>query len=336
VHRSRPLVAALAVATAAGCSFPNAGTVSNSGSYRSSHVITPDKRGKITFYDDTFGDATPDGIVRGPNNAVWFTDPGNDVIGRVMENGRYTLQQSVGAELSDGITVGPDNNIWFTLEGGGVGTINSDGVTRFKDSSGSFPQGITTGPDGALWFAQVGGVGRVTTQGTFRHFSIASPNAELQGIVTGPDGNLWVTQPIVGSSFSDKIIRVTPKGKHQSYTVGSGPAWICVGPDKALWFTERAANAIGRLTTSGKYSEYPTNYQGGGPSGIALGPDGALWFTDFNGRFGIGRITKAGKIHFYDSGVSGDELRQIAPGPIGAMWFSSYQGVDGIGRITVY
>jgi virginiamycin B lyase len=329
------LIAALVAFATAGCAAPNAGGTPSAVLYGSPVAIRPDKRGKITFYDDTFGDATPDGIVRGPNNSIWFTDPGNDVIGRVAANGKYTLQQSVGAELSDGITVGPDGNVWFTLEGGGVGTING-GVTLFKDSSGSFPQGITTGPDGALWFAQIGGVGRVTTHGTFKHFSIAGPNAQLQGIVTGPDGNLWVTQTVVGSSFSNQVFRVTPKGKHQTYTVGSGPAWICVGPDKALWFTERAANAIGRLTTDGKYTEYPTNYQDGGPSGIALGSDGALWFTDFNGRFGIGRVTKTGKMHFYNSGVSGDELRQIAPGPIGALWFTSYQGVEGIGRVTPY
>jgi virginiamycin B lyase len=332
------LTGALMVCAAAGCAFPNPDALSNALSYRPSQNMQPDKRGTVTFYNDTFGDATPDGIVAGPGNDAWFTDPGNDVIGRITAKGTYTLQQPAGAAVSDGITVGPDNNVWFTLGGGGVGTLAKDGTVKiFKDSSGSGPHGITTGPDGALWFAQSGGVGRVTTQGKFKHFSVADPNAQLQGIVTGPDGNLWVTQKVKGSSFSDQVIRVTPKGQYQSYTVGLGPAWICVGPDKALWFTELAANAIGRLTTGGKYTEYPTNYQGGAPSGIATGSDRALWFTDFNGRFGIGRVTKAGKMHFYGSGtVGGDELRQISLGPIGAMWFTSYQGVGGIGRVTTY
>src|SRR5581483_5817378 len=133
----------------------------------------------------------------------------------------------------------------------------------------------------ALWFVQGGSVVRVTTQGVFTHYSVAGGGyTELLGIVTGPDGNLWVTQTVVGSRFSNQVIRVTPTGKHKAFTVGNGPSWICVGPDGALWFTERASNAIGRITTSGKYKEYPTNYSEGGPSGIAVGSDGALWFSD--------------------------------------------------------
>jgi len=210
-------------------------------------------------------------------------------------------------------------------------------VKFFTDTQGSFPQGITIGPDGALWFAQSDGtVGRITTKGKLKHFSVAAGNARLQGIVTGPDGNLWITQETTNSTlFSNQVYRLTPKGKVTAYTVGSGPTWICVGPDKALWFTERDADAIGRLTTDGKYTEFPTGSRYGGPSGIALGPDGALWFSDFNDRFGIGRITTKGKISFFSVPSLFGEFRQITAGPDGAMWFSSYL-TPGIGRITTH
>ncbi len=332
------LIAAVAVFAAAGCGSQGGGAFPIT-SIDGLHSTVPAIRGKIAFYEDTFGDASLDGIVTGPDDAIWFTDPGNDVIGRITAHGKYTLQQAVGgAELSDGITVGPDNNLWFTLESGGIGRMHTDGTfTTFHDSAGSFPQGITTGPDGALWFAQSGGgVGRITTQGTITHFTVAAANADLEGIVTGPDGNLWVTEAVDGSRFSNHLIRVTPNGAHKSFTVGSGPTWICVGPDKALWFTERAANAIGRLTVKGNYKEYPTHVQNGGPSGIAVGPDKALWFSDFNGAFGIGRITMSGKVSFYHAPSTGSELRQIIRGPDGAMWFSSYLGVPGVGRITTH
>jgi streptogramin lyase len=59
---------------------------------------------------------------------------------------------------------------------------------------------------------------------------------------------------------------------------GDGCA-ITAGPDGALWFTENAANAIGRITTAGMVKTYPLPTPNAFPCGIAAGPDGALWFT---------------------------------------------------------
>ena len=226
----------------------------------------PDRRGKIELFPDTFGDPTPAGIAAGPDGALWFTDPGNDVIGRIATDGTYTLQQPTGVETSDGIALGPDGNLWFTVEqeNGGVGRITPAGVvTIFDDPGGSYTQGITAGPDGALWFAESNGqVGRITTKGKVKHFAVAPSDAQLQGIVTGPDGALWVTQYVVGGSrFSNRVIRVSTSGRGKSFKVGGGPDAICAGPDGALWFAEAASNAIGRLTTSGKYARVPDRQQ---------------------------------------------------------------------------
>lgn len=298
----------------------------------------PDKRGKVVLYDDTFGDAVPAGITTGPDGALWFTDTGNDVIGRITVGGEYTLQQPAGTEVSDGITVGPDQNLWFTLEeaDGGIGSITTSGeVKLFEDPGGAYTQAIALGPDNALWFTESNGtVGRRSAKGKITHFTVAPSNAELEGIVTGPDGNLWVTQNVVGSHLANQVIRVTTRGKSKAYTVGSGPQFICVGPDKALWFSEIGANAIGRLTTTGKYTEYPTGYEYFEPSGIATGPDGALWFTDFSGRGEIGRMTTSGNVKFYNVAGSFPELPQITAGPDGAMWFTAALGPSAIGKIT--
>jgi streptogramin lyase len=302
--------------------------------------------GRTKLFPDTFGDATPDGIVTGPDDALWFTDTGNDVIGRITTRGKYTLQMPAGAELSDGITVGPDGNLWFTLEQsyGGIGRITPAGVvTLFADPGGSFPQGITSGPDNALWFAESNGtVGRMTLDGKVKHFTVAASNAGLEGIVTGPDGNLWVTHFLTqGSRFSDAVIRLTPKGKFTTFQIGSssspvGPDEICVGPDDALWFTEQAANAIGRITIKGSYTAYPTNYEYVDPSGIAAGPDGNLWFTDFSGRGVIGRLKLTGHFKFFKVPGSFPELAEITRGPDGSMWFTSYMEPSAVGRITTF
>jgi virginiamycin B lyase len=79
----------------------------------------------------------------------------------------------------------------------------------------------------------------------------------------------------------------------------SHPIAITQGSDGALWFTEAAANLIGRITTAGVITEFPIPTADSDPVGITLGPDGALWFAESgtnqpSGK--IGRITTAGVI----------------------------------------
>src|SRR5512134_1964383 len=62
---------------------------------------------------------------------------------------------------------------------------------------------------------------------------------------------------------------------------GGSPTGIAVGPDGALWFAERGADRIGRISTSGDLVEFALPADGGGgPIGIALGPDRGMWFTE--------------------------------------------------------
>jgi streptogramin lyase len=51
--------------------------------------------------------------------------------------------------------------------------------------------------------------------------------------------------------------------------------------------TEFLGNKIGRITTTGEFSEFPLPTPDSGPCGITVGSDGAVWFTE---RDKIGRI----------------------------------------------
>ena len=64
----------------------------------------------------------------------------------------------------------------------------------------------------------------------------------------------------------------------------SGPHDIAAGPDGNLWFTEILGNKIGRVTTSGAFTEFPIPTPVSYPSGITAGPDGNLWFTEYGGN----------------------------------------------------
>lgn len=318
----------------AGCASSGAG-FAPLGHYSELARVAPAHK-KAIVYRDALGDALPMGITRGPDGAIWFTDAGNSVIGRIDKDGNYTMQSDVGAVPSNGIVTGPDQNLWFTVGQTEIGQITTAGVvTLFQDTGGSDPQGITVGTDGALWFAESNGtVGRMTTSGSVKHFTVAASNVQLEGIVTGPDGNLWVTQFVVGSThFSNKVIRLTPQGKKRTFTVGSGPDEICVGPDRALWFTQKDAYSIGRLTTSGAYHSFSVGNRYVEPAGIAVAPDGTIWFTDFSGIAGVGHMTLKGTIAFVSVPGSDPEVQEIVAGPKESMWFSIDLGPSGIGRV---
>lgn len=330
-------VSLLTVLLFTGCVSAPSSTVPGAPRAVTSAQTPAAKRGKFKFYSDTFGDAVVQGITAGPDGAIWFTDSGNGVVGRITTHGTMT-QTVVNEGVSNGITAGPDGALWFTSGGNPahIGRITTDGdLTIFDDPDGSYPHGITTGPDGALWFAESGGkVGRITTSGKVRQFQVAASDATLQGIATGPDGALWVTQNGINSSrLSDQVIRVTTRGKKKSYTVGAGPYFICVGPDGALWFTEEGSHALGRLTTAGAYAEFSLNDRYAVPMGIAAGSDSALWFVDGGGQSYVGRMTTSGKLKTFQ--IPGDPgVEQITPGPDGAMWFTS-PSPPLIGRITI-
>jgi virginiamycin B lyase len=122
-------------------------------------------------------------------------------------------------------------------------------------------------------------------------------------------------------------------------------AGITTGPDGALWLTAQGdfvqPSAIGRMTTSGAVTWFPTGTWGA--TKIVTGPDGALWFTNAASLTtgtsivggSIGRITTSGVVTIYP--VSSGDPYGISVGPDGALWFTvvgSGPVPGAIGRIT--
>lgn len=145
---------------------------------------------------------------------------------------------------------------------------------------------------GSVLFLEVQPVAAAPTITEFHVSNAGVP----QGITAGPDGNLWFTLDGTGPS---RIGRITPSGTITLFTSqGSGNdglllSGISAGPDGNLWFTyedfSTNANAIGRITTTGTSSLFPTPTPNSGPTDITAGPDGAMWFTEAVGN--VGRIT---------------------------------------------
>ena len=150
-------------------------------------------------------------------------------------------------------------------------------------------------------------------------------------ITTGPDGNLWFTEnnPV---DAQVGIGRLTIDGAISSFPVANGPFQITTGPDGNLWFTENGSSSIGRITTGGTVTEFPSGAFE--PYGITAGPDGNLWFTDSNnlGTPQIGRITTDGTVTLFSTPFGFSQLLGITAGPDGNLWFSDDAGF--IGQIT--
>jgi len=114
-------------------------------------------------------------------------------------------------------------------------------------------------------------------------------------------------------------------------SASSDASEITAGPDGNLWFVERAANKIGRITVAGGITEFSIPTGARQPFGITAGSDGNLWFTE--GAGGIGRITSAGAITEFPVLTSGSGPEEIVAGPDGNLWFTEFFG-NKIGRIT--
>jgi len=73
-------------------------------------------------------------------------------------------------------------------------------------------------------------------------------------------------------------------------TANAAPTTITKAPDGSLWFTEKNANRVARITTAGVQSELPIPTPFGDPFGITKGPDNRLYFTEqsvYGNRIGV-------------------------------------------------
>ena len=95
-----------------------------------------------------------------------------------------------------------------------------------------------------------------------------------------------------------------------------------------MWFLQAGStDYLGRLTTSGAYSELPgaPNHAGRPPnysSDMTAGADGYLWYTELSGVF-VARVSPStGAIEEIPFTVAQDALTGITTGPDRNIWFS--------------
>ncbi len=257
--------------------------------------------------------SSPKSITAGPDGALWFTQAGagGPKIGRIPATATPATPQFSEFNVSHAaldITSGPDGALWFS--GTTIGRMLVDGTVTNEFSVGG-GEGITIGPDGHLWIGGGAYIYKMTiggSPGSVTKYRVPGPMLQMalqREIVSGPDGALWYAQErydvVVASVIwptAGKIDRITTDGKITEFnipTTNASVGGITLGPDHALWFTERslvhtgvgptAGSKIGRITVDGKITEFAIS-PNSGPGGITTGPDGALWFCEAVGKIG--------------------------------------------------
>ena len=221
-----------------------------------------------------------------------------------------------GQGIAQNLISGPDGQIWFTRDTSSsdnkqaqtnILRIAADGTVSQVAAPAGGVNALTSGPDGNLWFAEMRGtIGRLTPAGKLTEFRLTNTTDKPYGLTFGPDGNLWFTQ------YHDGTPTNQPNSKSE----------------------------IGRLTLTGKLTNFPLPRATSGPTDIVSGPDGNLWFTEAaSGK--IGRITPAGKFSEFTLPGANETADDLTRGPDGNLWFigeyeltkEPYQAYK-IGRIT--
>src|SRR5262249_30570820 len=150
-------------------------------------------------------------------------------------------------------------------------------------------------------------------------------------------GRLKRKQPVLaGAEQLEKRWLMATLAGITEFAVGNQPWRITVGPDNNLWFTEKSAGKIAKITTGGTLTEYAVS---AAPWDITSGPDGNLWFTEKSTPptpDKVGKSTTSGSITEYNlPGMSTNDPHGIASalGIDGNLWLAEY-GADKIAKVT--
>lgn len=210
-----------------------------------------------------------------------------------------TLTPPSGTDGAFGVTAGPGGT-WFA-HGGTIDRVRAGGIDEFAlpDAEVADAGWLTFDPaTGLVWFADrgTGRLGTIDAVGRVHEWQVpdgSGGQAVPQGIVVGPGPHAWFTDQ-VNDRIGDLDTSTGGITMHAVPTTDATVLGLARGSDGNLWFTERSADKVGRMTPAGVVTEWSLA-AGAFPNRIVAGPDGALWFTELRGG-AIGRITTAGAL----------------------------------------
>jgi virginiamycin B lyase len=251
-----------------------------------SPIVRMTPTGLATAYPLPTANAGVEAVTRGPDGNVWFTEWHTSRIGKITPLGHITEYKTPFDPLqSVDIKTGADGNLWFATDHHGIGRATIAGKINFFPikNNATQPTALTPGPGNTMWFNEWAGknVGFITPTGNVTEYP-AGLGGNGFGIAYGKDGRIWFADP-----QNHRIGAIRTNGTGLTYYrlgLTSTPDTIIAGPDGNLYFGEYGlpnAGRIGRITTTGKITEYNLPAaQGAFPVLGLTFQGGNIWFAN--------------------------------------------------------
>jgi hypothetical protein len=174
---------------------------------------------------------------------LWFTNAGNNSIGRITTSGVVTNYTSPTISDPDAIAAGPDGAMWFTNgDNNSIGRITMSGVvTNYTSSTISDPDGIAAGPDGAMWFTNFGNnsIGRITAGPSLTSQAVAFTSTPPSGALVGDPP--YTVAATGGGSGNAVVFSVDASASSVCSIAGAVVSFI--GPGRCTIDANQAGNA---------------------------------------------------------------------------------------------
>jgi streptogramin lyase len=227
--------------------------------------------------------------------------------------------------------------------------------------AGSYPAQIAVDGQGRVWVSERDG-NRIgcfdPASQTWQEYDIPTANSQPWGLALDTGGNVWFAEtaadqigrlevasgtiteytipcfrlylPFIGRQSSTASSLLLPSAA-QSPICHSQPWGLALGPGGAVWFTQKAANRIGKLApSSGEFTAYPLPTPGSQPTGIDVRGT-YVWFTE-SAADKLGRLDSTSGDITEKSRPAGSHPQDIALTTAGKPWFTE----PGANRIVLF
>jgi streptogramin lyase len=225
--------------------------------------------------------------------------PPHGDIGEITVAGKITEiafpnRCSYGPSYPTLLSAAPSGDLWFA----GVCPTSIGFETpqhAFTEYVSSALGGLTAAAGSVIWAGDQYNVYQYSSSGVLlKNYPVAADG----GVTVAPNGDVWVlgttnqtVADLIPTTGNIKTYQLPPCGSGCFRTLGN-PIW---GRDGALWFTESGGRfqsfpgAIGRITTKGAFTEFPSYKPRSQPSGVSFDSRGTAWMAD-SGANKIGRM----------------------------------------------
>jgi streptogramin lyase len=238
----------------------------------------------------------PWGLALDGDGNVWFAETAANKIGKLeVTSGVFYEYSLTGGSQPWDVAVGGDGTVWFTEKAGNkIGRlVPATGlITEYSlPTSNAEPSGIAVS-SGEVWFTEAAAnkLGRLKiVTGLIEETVLPTSGSVPQDIVSTSAGQPWLTEMQGNKIAGYKVATHSQFFEVPVHTAHSEPYGIAMEGNVAVWFTERAANKLGRYDARGLVFEYGLPTPNSSPTGIVVDGNACAWYTA-PGANRIGRL----------------------------------------------